>query len=115
MSKQFTGRSLRSLLRSPRAALGAAALGLLAALPVQADELDGEALAKEKGCVACHALDGKATAPIYPHLKGQWERYLRLQLLAYQSGKRENAIMAGMVQGLSKAEIRALAAYYSAL
>ena len=95
-------------------AAAAALLAALAAAPLMADELDGKALAQEKGCVACHALDGKATAPIYPHLKGQWERYLRLQLLAYQSGKRENAIMAGMVASLSKAEIRALAEYYAA-
>jgi cytochrome c553 len=75
--------------------------------------LDGATLAAEKGCVACHGLDGRGTAPIYPNLNGQWERYLRQQLLAYRSGRRDNGIMNGFASGLSDAEIRALAAYYA--
>ena len=59
-------------------------------------ELDGNALAQEKGCVSCHGIDGTATAASYPNLDGQWPRYLRLQLIAYRNGKRDNAIMNGM-------------------
>ena len=72
----------------------------------------GELVAQEKGCVACHGLDGKAIAPSYPNLNGQWERYLRLQLRAYRDGKRENAIMNGMAATLTDEEISALAAHY---
>ena len=46
------------------------------------EQIDGEALAVEKGCVACHGTSGKAIAPIYPNLNGQWEKYLRTQLVA---------------------------------
>jgi cytochrome c553 len=74
--------------------------------------LDGAVLAEEKGCVACHGLQGEALAPIYPKLSGQWEKYLRLQLLAYRDGKRENAIMNGMAATLTDDEIRALAKHY---
>jgi cytochrome c553 len=74
---------------------------------------DGAALAEAKGCIACHGPDGVATAPAYPNLAGQWERYLRLQLLAYRAGRRENAIMAGFAGALSDAEIRALAQHYA--
>ena len=73
---------------------------------------DGAALVAEKGCVACHGEKGGAIAPIYPHLKGQYETYLRLQLTAYRSGKRVNAIMNGMAADLSDEDIATLAAHY---
>ena len=69
-------------------------------------------LVAEKGCIACHGIDGVAIAPAYPNLRGQWQRYLRLQLLAYRSGTRENAIMNGFAAGLSDDDIRALAEHY---
>ena len=56
-------------------------------------QVDGETLAVEKGCVACHGTSGKAIAPMYPNLNGQWEKYLRKQLVAYRDGSRKNAIM----------------------
>ena len=73
---------------------------------------DGAALAVEKGCVACHGEKGGAIAPIYPNSNGQYETYLRLQLVAYKSGKRVNAIMNGMAKDLSAEDIAALAAHY---
>ena len=69
-------------------------------------------LVQEKGCVACHGIDGRATAPIYPNLSGQWTTYLRLQLMAYRSGKRQNGIMNGFAAALTDDEIRALAEHY---
>ena len=74
--------------------------------------VDGAALAAEKGCVACHGQDGKAIADIYPNLNGQWERFLRVQLQAYRSQKRENAVMYPMAKDLTDEEIRILAAHY---
>ena len=74
--------------------------------------LDGAQLAEEKGCIACHGLQGESLAPIYPKLNGQWEKYLRLQLYAYRDGKRDNAIMNGMAATLTDDEIRALAEHY---
>ena len=74
--------------------------------------LDGAQLAEEKGCIACHGLQGESLAPIYPKLNGQWEKYLRLQLYAYRDGKRDNAIMNGLAATLSDDEIRALAEHY---
>jgi cytochrome c553 len=78
----------------------------------QAAEEPGAALAQEKGCIACHGLDGVAVAPSYPNLAGQWERYLRLQLRAYRSGERQNQIMAGFAAELTDDEIRELARFY---
>jgi cytochrome c553 len=87
--------------------LGFAAPGALAD-----ESLQGVVLAEAKGCVACHGKDGVATAPIYPNLAGQWKRYLREQLHAYRSGKRQNNVMNGFAAGLSDEEIRLLADHY---
>ena len=76
------------------------------------ERLDGAALAQEKGCVACHGMDGKTITDSYPNLNGQWERYLRLQLRAYRSGERDNVVMNGMAATLSDTEISALAEHY---
>mgnify|MGYP006215235675 FL=1 len=54
----------------------------------------------------------QAIADIYPNLNGQWERYLRVQLQAYRSQKRENAVMYPMAKDLTDEEIRILAAHY---
>ena len=75
-------------------------------------DVDGAALAAEKGCVACHGTKGKAIAPMYPNLNGQWETYLRKQLVAYRDGSRQNAIMALQAQNLSDEDIAVLAAHY---
>ena len=75
-------------------------------------EIDGAAPAAEKGCDACHGTKGKAIAPMYPNLNGQWEAYLRKQLVAYRDGSRQNAIMALQAQNLTDEDIAALAAHY---
>ena len=75
-------------------------------------DIDGAALAAEKGCVACHGVKGKAIAPMYPNLNGQWEKYLRKQLVAYRDGSRKNAIMSIQAQNLSDEDISVLAAHY---
>ena len=76
------------------------------------EQPDTAQLVQEKGCVACHGVDGRAIAASYPNLNGQWERYLRLQLLAYRDGKRENSIMQGMAATLTDEEINLLAEHY---
>lgn len=74
----------------------------------------GAKLSTDKVCVSCHGEGGaKPTTPDYPILAGQAEDYLRHSLSAYKSGKRKNAIMAGMAAQLSKQEIKDLAAYFA--
>jgi cytochrome c553 len=65
-------------------------------------------------CAACHGADGKATAPIYPNLAGQYANYLEHALKEYRSGKRKNPIMGAQAAGLTDDDIEALAAYYAA-
>lgn len=97
----------------------AAALGVLAILagcerPAADVGEAGAALAREKGCIACHGLNGQGTVPLYPDLAGQWPSYLRTQLQKYRDGERVNAIMNGQATNLTDHEIDVLAAYYAA-
>jgi cytochrome c553 len=68
-----------------------------------------------KPCAACHGADGNATASQYPRLAGQYHDYLARAMKEYQTGERQNAIMAGFVKTLSDAEIEAIARYYAAM
>ena len=63
-------------------------------------------------CADCHGLDGKAIAPEYPNLAGQYPSYMEKALRDYRDGRRTNAIMAPMVAGLSDQDIADLAAWY---
>ena len=74
----------------------------------------GKAPEVAQTCVACHGVDGIGITPQYPTLAGQHADYLERALTDYKKGGRKNAIMAGFAGALSAADIRALAAYYSA-
>ena len=74
---------------------------------------EGIALAEEKGCIACHGLNGKGTGPTFPNINKQWPSYVRTQLLKYRDGSRVNAIMNGQAAELSDHDINVLARYYS--
>jgi cytochrome c553 len=66
-------------------------------------------------CAACHGEDGVARDSEVPHLAGQNERYLALQLEAFRSGKRRHPDMRSMSRRLTDADIAALAAHYAGL
>ena len=65
-------------------------------------------------CAACHGVDGNSPIPANPSLAGQHSSYIYKQLADYKAGRRKNAIMSGMVANLSDADMRNLAAYFSA-
>ncbi len=64
-------------------------------------------------CTACHGTDGKPVMPEYPSLAGQHADYLAQSLRDYKSGKRKNAVMAGIVGALADKDIDAIASFYS--
>lgn len=73
---------------------------------------------KSARCMACHGADGKAAAPVYPHLAGQHEAYLEQALQAYKNGARSGGqaeVMKAFVAGLSDDDMADLAAYYASL
>ncbi len=75
------------------------------------DLAKGQALAQS--CIACHAADGSRGSPANPILQGQHPEYLVKQLVEFKSGKRKNAVMAGMAAGLSEEDMRHIAAFYA--
>jgi cytochrome c553 len=77
----------------------------------KADPAKGQALST--ACQACHTADGSRGAPANPILQGQHPEYLTKQLVEFKSGKRKNAVMAGMVAALSEDDMKHLAAFYS--
>ena len=104
----------------PHAAAFAAAalLGavLCAPAPLQAGSAEaGGQKIQSKGCITCHDADGRGTSPVYPHLAGQSEVYLKQQLEAFRSGQRQAPQMIIVAQNLSDADIADLAAYYAGL
>lgn len=64
-------------------------------------------------CAACHGENGVSASPTFPNLAGQHRSYIEVALKAYKSGARKNAVMAGQAAGLSDADIKALAVWYS--
>lgn len=64
-------------------------------------------------CAGCHGPDGIAQIANYPVIAGQYKSYLVHSLKAYRDGDRQNVIMGGQAQGLTDAQIEALAGYYA--
>jgi cytochrome c553 len=87
----------------------------------QAFDGDAEAgKAKSATCVACHGTDGNSQVDMYPKIAGQHATYLYKQLKEFKLGMetggqqgRNNAIMFGMVAGLSDQDMQDLAAYFA--
>jgi len=72
----------------------------------------GKAIAKAT-CAACHGMDGRGEGKNIPNLAAQPADYLIDALHAYKDGRRHHAALRDMAQGMSEADIRNIAAYYS--
>jgi len=68
---------------------------------------------KSQVCAGCHGADGNATIPNYPKLAGQHAGYLVMQMQAFKSDKRKDAIMKGQVANLNEQDMQDLAAYFA--
>lgn len=105
---------------------GAAALAFFGAVgtAAAADLQAGQAAFEKFACASCHGADAKTSVlPTYPILAGQHADYLLHALRAYQRGAsgstpvnaRNNAVMTAMVQQLSDADMRNIAAWLASL
>lgn len=65
-------------------------------------------------CAACHGAKGVPVSAAIPNIWGQNEGYIYVELEDMKSGARANPQMAGIMPGLSKADIAALASYFAA-
>lgn len=95
---------LRTLLL---ALIGAAALRAAVAQPAMPPAATA--------CRACHGAEGISAAADIPNLAGQKEAYLAAQLAAFREGRRKNELMNAIASQLAADDIKALAAYWSAL
>ncbi len=90
------------------------ALLLAPVLAVQAAGDPEAGKSKSAACAGCHGPDGNSPSAEFPKIAGQHASYIEKQLKDYKEGRRENAIMLGMVAGLSPQDMADLAAYYAA-
>lgn len=95
--------------------LFATLLAAAALVSARADDAPDLAAGEEASamCQGCHMADGSPGLPENPILAGQFPEYLVKQLRDYQSGKRVNEIMQGMVAALDDKMIRDIAAFYA--
>jgi cytochrome c553 len=70
---------------------------------------------KLKVCSACHGNDGNSVMVGSPSLAGQPKVFIEHQLVMIREGLREIAMMKGQLNGISDAQIVAIAKHYSAL
>ena len=95
------------------AAISVAALSMSSLALAAGDAESGKG--KATTCAACHGLEGISAIPINPNIAGQVPGYIAAQLMAFKSGDRVNAIMAGQAAMLSEIDMADLDAYYSSL
>ena len=64
-------------------------------------------------CVACHGEQGVPQNKSIPVIDGQQQGYLYLQLRDYKNGDRRNEVMSPIAEALERADMMALAEYFS--
>jgi cytochrome c553 len=69
---------------------------------------------KAGACEVCHGMGGNSTNPAVPSLAGQPQQFITTQLVMFREGNRKNAEMSPFAANLSNADLRELAAYFSA-
>jgi cytochrome c553 len=91
----------------------ALALAAASASPAPAQEMALEE--RIAACGSCHGDDGNSTTENVPSIAGQPRLFLVNQLVLIREGVRPVEAMRPVVQGLSDAEIVAIAAHFAAL
>jgi len=97
-----------------RLVLSVGTISLLAISVAQAAGDPAAGKAKAVACAACHGANGQGVPP-NPALTGRTEDEMLQAMKDYKSGKRNNAVMKGMMAGLGDQDMANLAAYYASL
>jgi cytochrome c553 len=93
----------------------ALALLLAAAFAASAAPADPEAgRLKAQPCIACHGPGGNSDNPAVPSLASQAPLYIYYQLIQFREGRRVNEQMTPFAAKLTDAEMKDIAAYFSA-
>ncbi|MFO1148366.1 MAG: c-type cytochrome [Alsobacter sp.] len=89
--------------------LAALLLACAVTAPVRAESVEDKA----QVCMSCHGEKGVPIDKLVPVIWGQHQGYLYLQLRDYKLGNRTNEQMTAIVGDLEKADLMALAEYFS--
>lgn len=94
--------------------------GIFSGLLIAAISACGPAVADETAdkiqlCTGCHGENGIPQQKTTPIIWGQNQGYLYIQLRDFKTGARKNDIMSGIAAGLSKDDMKALAAHFAEL
>jgi cytochrome c553 len=89
---------------------GAVVISAALAAPIDAAE---NIEAKVQVCTACHGTNGEPINAQTPVIWGQQEYFIVKQLHDYRAGDRENPIMVMFAKGLTQADLRPVAQYFS--
>lgn len=105
--------SIKGLIMSKRMAIAVVILFSIIGecLLAAGDPMAGKS--KANTCVACHGPNGNSTIGQFPKLAGQHSAYLVKQLTDFQSSKRKDATMAGLVANLSNTDMVDLGAFFA--
>jgi cytochrome c553 len=95
-------------------ALGLSSM-LLFCAALHADAKQGQSVYAARGCIGCHGAGGVSTVATYPSLKGRDAKFVRVNLIDFRSGARNNPVMNAMAAGLKDADIEDLADYIDSL
>ena len=68
---------------------------------------------KAQVCTGCHGENGVPERKTWPAIWGQQQGYLYLQLRDFKSGARKDDLMSPIAQSLERADMQALALYFS--
>jgi cytochrome c553 len=68
---------------------------------------------KAQVCAGCHGESGVPQQKTWPAIWGQQQGYLYLQLRDFKSGARKDDVMSPIAQSLERADMQALALYFS--
>ncbi len=69
-----------------------------------------------QACASCHGKEGRATnLGYFPRIAGKPAGYLHQQLLNFRDGRRQHALMSGLLQPLSDGYLREMAEHFAAL
>jgi cytochrome c553 len=91
-----------------------AIVGFFIVLDVCATPLNAQSIEeKTQVCTGCHGQNGKPVDKTIPVIWGQQQGYLYIQLRDFKRGDRKNDIMQPIVSSMERADMLAIAEYFS--
>jgi cytochrome c553 len=89
-------------------------VGFLIVLTISATSLSAQSIEeKTQVCAGCHGQNGKPVDKTIPVIWGQQQGYLYIQLRDFKRGDRKNDIMQPIVASMERADMLAIAEYFS--